>query len=149
MPAGPATLVLKGVLTHIAPIDKLFRALFKGGDPLLEGSVAVHLQAGRSYRVTGAGDALRREVWIEDDTGAMLPGMSKEQVLMALGRPRLDLTASLDADEWPYPGVDNDEVCLVFGDGGVPKDVDGARKPRRALLHDAPPPTRPDGPSGP
>lgn len=255
VPAGPVTLGLRGVQTAIAPIDNLFRALFKGGDPVVEGAVSVDLRAGTSYRVTGAVDALRREVWIEDETGALvpgskvtgaadpdmlkqmdgasyvgtnlrysgdwinevpylgygvvpigsrikvvewgsnratvlidgrkmrvgvdftrdqetiqqlmtrittaddprqrlshlpprvrdaiaaarvLPGMTKEQVLMALGRPRLDMTASLDAAEWLYPGVDNDEVYLVFGEGGVLKDVDGARKSRRAVLFDAP-----------
>jgi len=37
------------------------------------GMVEVTLQAGRRYRVNGVVDAFRREVWLEDEDGRMLP----------------------------------------------------------------------------
>ncbi|MDP3615696.1 MAG: hypothetical protein Q8R98_27975, partial [Rubrivivax sp.] len=66
VPAGKATLVLRGTQTHTAPIDTIFRAIFRGGSPEVSGSIEVELKPGASYRVNGVVDTYQREVWLEE-----------------------------------------------------------------------------------
>jgi hypothetical protein len=67
----------------------------------------------------------------------VLRGMTREQVLVSLGRPRLDLVPSLDAKEWRYDVSGDDEIFLVFADGGALAEVDGSRKARKLILYEA------------
>lgn len=255
VPAGQVTLRLRGIQTHVAPIDSLFRALFRGGNPEVAGNVTLQLAAGQRYRVNGVLDAFRREVWVEDERGAVVPdsklalapdpelvrqmegalytahnlryegdwineaswpsqafvpagsrlkvldygshkasvlidgrkmrmgidwargketiqqfvaratstedprpkiaaypervhnavrsgrvfaGMTKEQVLLSMGRPRLDFVPTLDQSEWKYEVPEYEELFLVFDEAGVLKEVDGSRKARKLVLYDAP-----------
>jgi len=51
------------------------------------------------------------------EKGIVTPGMSRDQVLMALGYPPGDRTPSLDATTWTYaPGYG--EAIVVYFDGG-------------------------------
>lgn len=74
LPAGKVRLKLMATQTHAAPVQQIFTALFRGGAPEASGEVEVELAPGGRYRVTGALDSLRREVWIEDASGRELPG---------------------------------------------------------------------------
>lgn len=67
--------------------------------------------------------------------GRVIPGMTRAQILLALGRPRLDLTPDLEAQEWLYQIADSEEAFLVFDEGGRLKEVDASRKGRRQLLY--------------
>lgn len=255
IPAGRVELQLRGLQSTAAPIDTLFRSLFKGGNPEVVGAVTVEIAAGQFYRATGVLDAYRREIWIEDErgvevpgsrltasadpallkdmegaafvttnvryegdwisdaplpqlpfiplgarlkvtdwgsnratvlvdgrkmrmgidwargretiqqfvgritsaedprpklaglpeltrdairSGRVLPGMTREHVLQALGRPRVDLNPSLDAPEWMYHTADNEELFLVFDDRGLLKDIDGSRKARSLVRYEMP-----------
>jgi hypothetical protein len=74
LPAGKrVTLKLRGTEANPAPIHGLFRSMFGSGTPEVSGNVEVELQPERRYRVNGALDAFRREVWIEDiQSGAIV-----------------------------------------------------------------------------
>jgi hypothetical protein len=255
VPAGKVTLKLRAIQTHVAPIDSIFRAIFRGGNPEATGSVTVELAAGQRYKVNGVLDTLRREVWIEDDRGTILPGstvtgpvdadllrqmegapfvthnlrydgdwiseapspelpfvpvgsrlkvldygsnrasvlidgrkmrmgidwtrgketiqqyvarvtstvdprsqlatfpekirnairsgrvlagMTREQVLMALGKPRLDFTPSLDEREWKYQVYGQGDLYVVFDEVGLLKEVDGSRQARKLVVFETP-----------
>lgn len=254
VPSGKVTLTLRGVQTHVAPIDSIFRAIFRGGNPEVSGSVTVELAPGQRYRANGVLDGFKREVWLEDDKGVEVPGskvaippdpelvkemegaaftatnlryegdwisevswpnqafvpvgarlkvvdygsnrvsvlidgrkmrmgidwsrgketiqqfvaratttedprktiatypekvrhairsgrvflgMTKDQVLIALGRPRVDFVPSLNASEWRYQVPEQEEMFLVFDDAGTLKEVDGSRKARKFVLYEA------------
>jgi len=253
VPSGKATLKLKAIQTHAAPISSIFRAAFKDGDPEVTGTVAVDLAPGQRYRVNGVLDPLRREVWIEDAKGTEVPGskvtappnpellkqmdgavftktnlrydddwinevssphlpfvplgsrikvtewgkhkaallidgrkmrmgvdytretqsiqqffagvttaddprpaiaalpeatrnavraarvlrgMTREQVVVSLGRPRVDFVPNLDAKEWRYELPGDDEIFLLFADSGALTEIDGSRKARKLILYD-------------
>jgi len=255
VPAGKLALKLRGVQTHVAPIDTIFRAIFRGGSPEVTGTVTVELAAGQRYKVNGLLDTFKREVWIEDDRGAEVPGskitaaadpevlkqmegasfvatnlryegdwineasspdlplvplgsrlkvldygsnrvsvlidgrkmrlgiywtrgketiqqfvarvttatdprtvlatfpertrnairagrvhpgMSREQALMALGRPRADFTPSLDDKEWKYEVSGQGDVFVVFDEAGLLKEVDASRPARKLVVFEAP-----------
>ena len=70
--------------------------------------------------------------------GKVVYGMTREQVVMALGRPRKDLVPSLDAAEWPYRLHEDEEVFVVFASDGRLVQVDASRKARKRVLMDAP-----------
>lgn len=70
--------------------------------------------------------------------GRVMPGMTRQQVLTALGPPRPDLTRSLDGPEWAYGLQEGEEVFMVFADDGTLKAVDASRKARGLLVY-APP----------
>jgi hypothetical protein len=55
--------------------------------------------------------------------GKVLPGMTREQALMALGPPRSDETASLDAPAWSYWIHQGDAYVLEWGPDGRLKAV--------------------------
>ncbi len=69
----------------------------------------------------------------------VIPGMSREQVAVALGRPRMDLLPKLEAAEWPYV-VDSEEAWLVFDANGKLQTIDASRKTRGLLWLAAPAP---------
>jgi hypothetical protein len=252
--SGRVSMKLRGIQTHVAPIDSIFRALFRGGNPEVSGTVAVELQPGQRYRVNGVLDSFKREVWVEDERGtelagskvavppdpevakqmegssftttnlrydgdwineASLPnlpfvpvgsrlkvvdfgsnrvsvlidgrkmrlgvewtrgqetiqqfvarvtskedprttigtyperarnairagrvfaGMTKDQVLMSLGRPRIDYTPTLNQNEWKYDVPEQGELFVVFDDAGLLKEVDAARKARKLILYES------------
>jgi hypothetical protein len=60
-------------------------------------------------------------------------GMSREQVLQSLGRPRQALTPDLSAREWHYDVPDQGPAYLVFDDSGLLAALDASR-PARALI---------------
>lgn len=255
VPAGRVKLGLLARQEHAAPIAQIFVALFKGGAPEAKGEVEVELQAGKRYRVNGVLEAMRREVWIQDDEGKVVPGslvsmppdpelvkamegavytatnlryegdwisdasmphlpavplgsriklvefgrnraavlidgrrmrvgvdyargvetieamfarittaedprprlaaapelvrqavraarvvpgMTREQVLWALGRPRVDRTPTIDAPEWNYQVPDNEEAFAVFGSDGLLREIDGSRKARGFMVFQPP-----------
>lgn len=255
VPAGKVTLALRGVQAHVAPIDSIFRAVFREGNPEVVGTVTVDLAPGQRYRANGVIDGFRREVWLEDERGvevagskvAIAPdpemakqmegaaftvtnlrydgdwiseaswpnlgfvpvgarlkvldygsnkasvlidgrkmrmgidwtrgketiqqfvaratstedprktiagypqrvrdairagrvfaGMTKAQVLYALGRPRVDLVPSLNVNEWAYQVPEQEEMFLLFDDAGSLKEIDGSRKARKLVVYEAP-----------
>lgn len=52
-------------------------------------------------------------------SGKLVRGMSKQQVILSLGYPRPDLTASLDAPLWKYSTADDGDVELIWGTDGL------------------------------
>jgi hypothetical protein len=66
----------------------------------------------------------------------VLRGMTREQVVLALGRPRIDFVPDLAAKEWRYDASGEDEVFLLFSDGGALAEVDASRKARKLVLYD-------------
>ena len=89
VPAGKATLKLKAMIDYAAPIQSLFA---KKRDPL-EGVIEVELKPGSRYRVTGAMDELRNEVWLEEVQGNQLIG--RKIVSAPTAAARLAATADL------------------------------------------------------
>jgi hypothetical protein len=255
VPAGPVSLTLHALHAHAAPMATFVRSVFRDGTPEVRGTVQVELLPGHRYKVRGAIDALRREVWLEDERGAevsgsrvtaqlpaellkqmegavflksnlryeddwinegmspslpivpvgsrlkvvdvgsnkasvlidgrkmrigldwtrgmesvsqfiarvtgtgdprlvlatwpertqaavrsgrVLLGMSRDQVLMSLGPPRLDHTPRLDEREWKYEVPEQEELFLMFDDAGLLKGVDGSRKARGLVIYDGP-----------
>ncbi len=65
------------------------------------------------------------------ERGRVVIGMTREQVLMALGHPRTDLNASLDAPRWVYVTYQHDEYAIVWGPDGrvraVESEEEGAK----------------------
>ena len=255
VPAGPVSLTLHALHAHAAPVATFVRSVFRDGTPEVRGTVQVDLLPGRRYKVRGNIDALRREVWLEDErgvevqgsrvtapvpaellkqmegavfltsnlryeddwinegtspylpivpvgsrlkvvdmgsnkasvlidgrkmrmgidwtrglqsvsqfiarvtstsdprpvlatwpertqaavrSGRVLVGMSREQVLMSLGPPRLDHTPQLGDREWKYEVPEQEELFLMFDEAGLLKGVDGSRKARGLVLYEAP-----------
>jgi hypothetical protein len=66
----------------------------------------------------------------------VLPGMTREQVLVSLGRPRPDFVPNLDAKEWRYEVPGDDEIFLLFADSGALAGIDGSRKARKLILYE-------------
>lgn len=64
----------------------------------------------------------------------VLPGMSREQVVMALGRPRPAETPDLAASDWLYQLGSGEEAFVVFGPDGRVKEVDASRMARGHML---------------
>jgi hypothetical protein len=53
------------------------------------------------------------------EKGTVAPGMSRDQVLMALGYPPGDRTPSLDAATWTYAPGSGEAIVVYFTDGRV------------------------------
>lgn len=70
-------------------------------------------------------------------SGRVFVGMTKEQVLYAVGRPRVDFVPLLSANEWKYQVPDQEEMFLVFDEAGALKEVDGSRKARKFIVFEA------------
>jgi hypothetical protein len=66
----------------------------------------------------------------------VMQGMTREQVLVSLGRPRPDLVPNLDAKEWRYDVPGDDEIFLLFADSGALAEIDGSRKARKLILYE-------------
>ena len=66
--------------------------------------------------------------------GKVMPGMSKEQVIMSLGYPRTDTTRSLELAKWSYRTFDDKEYLVLWGADGRVKDVDADAKIKRLVL---------------
>ncbi len=81
----------------------------------------------------GVRDAIR--------SGRVKPGMTREQVVLALGRPRAERTPLLSSSDWLYHQSNGEETYVVFGGDGLVKEVDGSRKARELMLM----PTAPTG----
>lgn len=71
----------------------------------------------------------------------VMPGMSREQVLIAVGRPRAETTRKLESNDWLYHLPGGEEAFLVFDDKGLVKELDASRKARSLLLMAPPEPT--------
>lgn len=69
--------------------------------------------------------------------GRVFPGMTKDQVLVSLGRPRIDLTPTLNEKEWTFEVPEQGELFIVFDEAGLLKEVDGARQARKLVLYEA------------
>jgi hypothetical protein len=106
-------------------------------------------------RITSADDPRPKiATWPEDlraavSAGRVLQGMTREQVMTALGRPRVDLVRSLEQTEWSYQlQADGSEIFLIFNEGGRLSLVDGSRKARADIFLGIPPPVSMPAPTG-
>jgi hypothetical protein len=97
-------------------------------------------------RITSAEDPRPKiRAWPDDAraaivAGRVIRGMSRDQVVTALGRPCLDLVRSLDFSEWSYRlQADGSELFLIFDDSGRLTLVDGSRKARTDVFLGIPP----------
>lgn len=50
--------------------------------------------------------------------GKLRSGMSRQQVLLAIGYPRRDLTPALEARVWKYPSADDGDFEVLWGEDG-------------------------------
>ena len=66
--------------------------------------------------------------------GKVMPGMTREQVIVSLGPPRPDRTQSLDALEWTMFANEREEYSLVWGEDGKLKSVEAALRLKRQVL---------------
>lgn len=67
-------------------------------------------------------------------SGKIVPGMTREQVIVSLGYPRPDVTPSLDAMEWTYWASERDEYSVLWGDDGRVKSIEAAMRVKRAVM---------------
>jgi hypothetical protein len=72
------------------------------------------------------------------NSARVFTGMTKEQELLAMGRPRIDYVPSLDSLDWRYDILDYEELFLVFDENGVLKDVEGSRRAKKFVMFEAP-----------
>lgn len=68
--------------------------------------------------------------------GKVVPGMTKEQVVVALGHPRTDLNPSLAAPRWAYVTEADATFFLVWTDDDRLQAVEGAPEVRGRVLGD-------------
>lgn len=121
VPAGKVRLSITAQHAYAAPVQSMSRS----EAPPVEQEVDVELRAGQRYRVSGAlytccnpRQRLARyapDVQAAIRAGKVKPGMTREQVIMSLGYPRSDLTASLGAEQWRYNTLDEQEFAVAFG----------------------------------
>lgn len=69
--------------------------------------------------------------------GKVVPGMTKEQAIVALGYPRTDLTRALELPRWTYRNESDEEFVLAWGTDDKLLNVD-AKPAVRALVVYAP-----------
>jgi outer membrane protein assembly factor BamE (lipoprotein component of BamABCDE complex) len=69
--------------------------------------------------------------------GKVSPGMTKKQVIVALGYPRMDLTPSIEASRWSYVAESDEKFVLVWDDEERLRTVE-ATPELHALLVQAP-----------
>lgn len=60
--------------------------------------------------------------------GKVCHGMSREQVIIALGYPSTDETPDLAMKEWKYRTANWDEYLVVWGDNGLVREVAGSEE---------------------
>jgi hypothetical protein len=68
--------------------------------------------------------------------GRVMPGMTREQAMTAIGRPRVDYVPDLNASEWRYQALEQEELFLVFDDAGQLKEIDASRRSRLLVQYD-------------
>ena len=66
--------------------------------------------------------------------GKVMAGMTKEQVVMSLGYPRMDTTRSLDLPKWSYRTFDDEEYFVLWGADGLVQGIDADAKVRRIVV---------------
>ena len=67
--------------------------------------------------------------------GKVQPGMTKEQAIIALGYPRIDLTPSLDARSWSYMTESDAPFVLLWNADGKLTAVEAAPDIRALVVH--------------
>ena len=67
--------------------------------------------------------------------GKVMPGMTKEQVIISLGYPRTDTTPSMTQPEWTYWTLAGDRYIVIWGPDERVKDIDSLRKIRPLIVH--------------
>ncbi|HVG05720.1 MAG TPA: hypothetical protein VM937_12355 [Burkholderiaceae bacterium] len=67
--------------------------------------------------------------------GKVMPGMTREQVIMSLGPPRTDRTASIDLLQWTYWTTARDEFVVLWDTQHRVRAVDGATRVTRLVLY--------------
>jgi hypothetical protein len=81
-------------------------------------------------RLVAYGPVMRTAI----ERGRIALGMTREQVLMALGYPRTDLTPSLQAIRWRYVTHQNDEYAIVWGEDERVRSVEAWPEGVQALV---------------
>lgn len=66
--------------------------------------------------------------------GKVMPGMTKEQAIVALGYPRVDLTPSLDAPSWSYMSESDEKFALSWNAEGRLVAVEASPELRALVL---------------
>lgn len=66
--------------------------------------------------------------------GKLRLGLSKPQVLMSMGPPRVDLTPSMDASAWTYFSFDEEPLQVRFGPDGLVDGFEGGDKVKALLV---------------
>jgi hypothetical protein len=69
--------------------------------------------------------------------GKVMPGMSREQVIISLGYPRTDVTPSTDKAEWTYWTAEDNEFVLVWGPDGLLQDLRAPDWLKELMLYSA------------
>lgn len=59
-------------------------------------------------------------------SGKIMRGMTRDQVIISLGYPRTDMTATLEAAAWKYSTADGNDYEVVWSDDGRVADVRSA-----------------------
>ena len=67
--------------------------------------------------------------------GKVMPGMTREQVIMSLGPPRTDRTASIDLLGWTYWTTARDEFVVLWDTNHRVRAVDGAPRVKQLVLY--------------
>jgi hypothetical protein len=68
--------------------------------------------------------------------GQVVLGMTKAQVLIAMGRPSANRFTSMSANEWVYSTEELEEIFMVFDDAGLLKEVDASRRSRKLVVYE-------------
>jgi hypothetical protein len=76
-----------------------------------------------------------RDVQAAIRAGKVMPGMTKEQVIISLGYPRTDTTPSTDLVEWVYRTYEDEEYVVIWGTDQRVKTIDGTLKVKRLVIH--------------
>lgn len=79
-------------------------------------------------------DAWPQPVQAAIRAGKVAVGMDREQVVMALGRPRIDTTPSLDAAQWTYYTFQEETFVVVWGADQHVVRVDASPAVRKQLV---------------
>lgn len=72
------------------------------------------------------------------EAGRAVKGMTREQVLVALGYPRADRNPSLEAARWVYTPNEEEDATVVFGEDGKVAAIEGSEW-ARSLAEFTPP----------
>lgn len=67
--------------------------------------------------------------------GKVMPGMTREQVIISLGYPRTDVTRSTDLAEWTYWTLHGDEYVVIWDADQRVKEIDAPRSIKRLVVH--------------